>query len=98
MTFLPGFAHARPFLLAMFISSFAEADWGSEMSMSSFGVYGPEAIAEMGKILEAAFQKLQNTGEPDVVRECIAARIIAAARFGERDPARLLEAALRRPD
>jgi hypothetical protein len=52
----------------------------------------------MGEILNAAFEKLQGSGEPDVVREGIAARIIAAARFGERDPARLLEAALRRPD
>ena len=36
-------------------------------------------------------------GEPDVERERIATRIIAAARLGERDPARLLEAALRKP-
>jgi hypothetical protein len=50
----------------------------------------------MSEILDAAFEKLQDTGEPDVVREGIAMRIIAAARFGERDPARLLEAALRR--
>ena len=38
--------------------------------------------------------RLQGTGEPDVVRERIATRIIAAARRGERNPARLLEAAL----
>jgi hypothetical protein len=60
--------------------------------------FGPEAIAQMGKILDAAFEKLQDTGEPDVVRERIATRIIAAARFGERDPARLLAAALRGSD
>jgi hypothetical protein len=41
---------------------------------------------------------VQDTGEPEVVREIIATRIIAAAKFGERDPARLLAAALRRPD
>jgi hypothetical protein len=68
------------------------------MTMGSFGVFGPEAIAEMGKILDAAFEKLQDTGEPDVVRERIAMRIMAAAKFGERDPARLLQAALRRSD
>jgi hypothetical protein len=68
------------------------------MIMGSFGVFGPEAIAEMGKILDAAFEKLQDTGEPDVVRERIATRIIAEARLGERDPARLLQAALRGSD
>jgi hypothetical protein len=68
------------------------------MSMHSFGAFGPEAIAEMGEILDAAFEKLQDTGEPEVVREGIATRIIAAAKFGERDPARLLAAALRGSD
>jgi hypothetical protein len=41
----------------------------------------------MSEALEAA----------DVVRERIALRIIAAAKLGERDPARLLAAALRKP-
>jgi len=49
----------------------------------------------MGEVLDTAFEKLQGTGEPDVVRERIAIRIIAAARLGERDAVRLLEAALR---
>jgi hypothetical protein len=52
----------------------------------------------MGEILDAAFEKLQDTGEPDVVRERIATRIISAARLGERDWARLLAAALRGSD
>jgi hypothetical protein len=69
-------------------------DWGRTVRMG----FGPEAIAEMGEILDAAFEKLQDTGEPDVVRERIATRIIAAARLGERDPARLLAAALRGSD
>jgi hypothetical protein len=71
------------------------------MAIRSFvepGAFDPDAIAEMSKVLDAAFEKLQGTGEPDVVRERIATRIIAAARLGQRDPARLLEAALRRPD
>ncbi len=65
------------------------------MPMRSFGAFGPEAIAEMSEVLDAAFEKLHDTDEPEVVRERIATRIIAAARLGERDPARLLEAALR---
>jgi hypothetical protein len=68
------------------------------MPMHPFGAFGPELIAEMTTVLDAAFEELQDTGEPDVVRERIATRIIAAAKLGERDPARLLEAALRRPD
>jgi hypothetical protein len=68
------------------------------MTMRSRGAFGPEAVAEMGEILDAAFEKLQDTGEPDVVRERIATRIISAARLGERDWARLLAAALRGSD
>jgi hypothetical protein len=68
------------------------------MPMHLFGVFGPEAIAEMSEALDAAFEELRETGEPEIVREIIAGRIIAAARFGERDPARLLAAALRRPE
>jgi hypothetical protein len=39
------------------------------MPMRSRGAFGPEAITEMDEILDAAFEKLQGTGEPDVVRE-----------------------------
>jgi hypothetical protein len=49
----------------------------------------------MSEVLEAAVKELQDIGQSNVVREVIAGRIIAAARFGERDPVRLLEAALR---
>ena len=62
------------------------------------GLFEPEVIAAMSEAFEAALKELQDTGQPEVVREAIALRIIAAARFGERDPVRLLEAALRKPD
>ena len=65
-------------------------------SFIELGGFEPETIAAMSEALEAAFKELQDTGEPDVVRERIATRIIAAAKLGERDPARLLEAALRK--
>jgi hypothetical protein len=68
------------------------------MPVRSFGEFDPEVIAEMAKILDAAYKQLEGTGEPDVVRERIATRIIVAAKLGVRDPARLLEAALRKPD
>jgi hypothetical protein len=62
------------------------------------GGFEPETIAAMSEALEAAFKVLQDTGEPDVVRERIATRIITAAKLGERDPPRLLAAALRKSD
>jgi len=62
------------------------------------GVFGPEAIAAMGEAFDAACKELGEAGQPEVAREVIAGRIISASRFGERDPLRLREAALRKPD
>ena len=61
------------------------------MPMRALGAYGPEAIAEMTEALDAACEEM-GAG----ARNIAALRIIAAARLGERDPARLREAALRR--
>jgi hypothetical protein len=52
----------------------------------------------MTHAFDAACEKLGDIDEPEVAREVIAGRIIAAARLGERDAARLLEAALCKPD
>jgi hypothetical protein len=62
------------------------------------GAFDPEAIAVMTEAFDAACEKLGDIDQPEVAREVIAGRIIAAVKFGERDPARLLEAALRKPD
>jgi hypothetical protein len=51
----------------------------------------------MSEAFDAACKELHVVGQRDVVCEVIARRIIAAARFGERDPVRLREAALARP-
>jgi predicted RNase H-like nuclease len=56
--------------------------------------FEPEEIAVMSDALEDACKALRDAGEPKVVREVIAGRIIAAACIGERDPARLRAAAL----
>jgi hypothetical protein len=67
------------------------------MSTHSFlppGVFEPEAVAAMSEAFEAACEVLQDTGEPQALREIIAKRIVAAATVGERDPVRLLAAAL----
>jgi hypothetical protein len=68
------------------------------MPLRSSGAFDPEAIAEITEALEVAYKELHGTAEPEIVREIIATRIIAAIRLGERDPARWLEAALRKPD
>jgi hypothetical protein len=56
--------------------------------------FEPELIAAMSEALEAACKEVQDGGRPEVVREAIAIRIIAAARAGERDPVRLRAVAL----
>ncbi len=54
-----------------------------------------ETIAAMSEAFEAACKQLDDTGQPELVLEVIADRIMAAARTGERDPVRLRKAALR---
>jgi hypothetical protein len=56
--------------------------------------FEPEVISLMSEALEAACKVLRDAGQPTVVREVIAGRIIAAASVGERDPVRLRAAAL----
>jgi hypothetical protein len=67
------------------------------MSIHSFvtpGAFDPAALAVMGEAFEAACKALDDTGQPQIVREVIAQRIIEAAGRGERDPVRLAGAAL----
>jgi hypothetical protein len=51
----------------------------------------------MSEAYEAAVNAFQVTARPNVVRAAIAGGIIAAAKLGERDPDRLLAAALSKP-
>ena len=52
------------------------------------------ATSAMGKAFEDACKVLRNLASAITVREIIAKRIIAAAKNGERDPARLCQQAL----
>jgi hypothetical protein len=52
------------------------------------------ATLAMGEAFEKACKSLRNFGSASTVREIIAKRIIEAARYGERDPARLQQQAL----
>jgi hypothetical protein len=60
----------------------------------TLGVFAPEVIAVMSAAFEAACKALDDTGQPQIVREIIAQRIVEAASRGERDPVRLRQAAL----
>lgn len=48
----------------------------------------------MSEAFEAACEVLHDAGPPEVAHEMVAGPVIAAARFGERDPAHLRAAAL----
>jgi hypothetical protein len=56
--------------------------------------FDDEATRLMGEAFDAACTGLRDTGQPIVVQEVIAKRIIKAAMKGERDPARLRKAGL----
>jgi hypothetical protein len=58
--------------------------------------FDPKTIHTTGEAFEAACKSL-GAFSTDDEREEIASRIIRAARSGERDPTRLLEAGLRPP-
>jgi hypothetical protein len=57
--------------------------------------FDPEACIVLRSAFEKARKSLHDKGQPHLVRQVIAERIIAAAKLGERDPDRLCETALR---
>ena len=61
----------------------------SSVSKPSDGTFDDHATRVMGEAFDAARIKLHSSGQPQIVFETIAARIIAAASKGERDPVRL---------
>jgi hypothetical protein len=75
----------------------ALSSWGAgAMPIRPFvqsGAFEPEVVAAMSEAFDAACNE-----QPNVARGVIANRIIAAAKLGERDPVRLREAGLDKPD
>jgi hypothetical protein len=57
-------------------------------------VFDDRATRAMGEAFDAACKELHDRGQSSIVYGVIAARIIEAARSGERDPERLKEEAL----
>jgi hypothetical protein len=58
------------------------------------GIFDDAATKLMGEAFDAACDAMHDTGQPHVVYEVMAKRIIAAATKGERDVTRLRNAAL----
>ena len=57
-------------------------------------VFNDLATQVMGEAFDAACKELHDKGQPAIVYEVIAKRIIDAAKKGERDPVRLRNAGL----
>jgi hypothetical protein len=60
----------------------------------SGAVFNDLATQVMGEAFDAACKELHDKGQPTLVYEVIAKRIIDAAKKGERDPVRLRNAGL----
>lgn len=56
--------------------------------------FDAEATARLCEAFDKACRDLHDTGQPEIVREVIAKKIMEIARRGERDPDRLCDAAL----
>jgi hypothetical protein len=67
---------------------------GSILAFLPRGVFDDGATRIMGEAFDAARAAFDDTGQPDVVQEVMARRIITAARNGERKLAKLRDAAL----
>jgi|HubBroStandDraft_1064217.scaffolds.fasta_scaffold103084_2 hypothetical protein len=67
---------------------------GSILPFVPRGVFDDATTRIMGEAFDAACKELHDTGQPAVVQEIMAKRIVAAARRGERDVTRLRNAAL----
>jgi hypothetical protein len=57
--------------------------------------FDPEATHILGQAFVSACKALDDIGQPDMVKDIIAKRIIAIAKTGERDPNELCERALK---
>ena len=53
------------------------------------GVFDDRVTQIMGEAFDSACKDLHDTGQPEIVYEVIAKRIIDAAKNGERDPVQL---------
>src|SRR4051794_19089931 len=57
-------------------------------------VFDDRLTSLIGEVFDAACRELHDSGQPEIVYEIIAGRIIDTAKNGERDTSRLLSAGL----
>jgi hypothetical protein len=72
--------------MAAILRFIKKADLGS--------VFDEDTTTLMGAAFDASCKELHDTGQPGIVYEVMANRIIEAARSGERNPEKLRQAAL----
>jgi hypothetical protein len=74
-------------------------DWGAGVTdvgdLFKSTAFDPETVKVLCEAYDRACKSLHDTGQPYIVNEVIATSIIALAKAGERDPARLCEGALK---
>jgi hypothetical protein len=58
------------------------------------GAFDPETVKTLCEAYDKCRKALHDTGQPEIVKEVLALRIIALAKQGERDPERLCDGAL----
>ena len=69
----------------------AGAPMESGIPFSQDAFFGPNATHAMGAAFDKACRSLHDTGQPGIVKEIIAKRIITLAREGDNDPDHLCE-------
>ncbi|MGN6572865.1 MAG: hypothetical protein ACTHLO_15765 [Pseudolabrys sp.] len=67
---------------------------GKVVALFEHAAFDPETIAALEAAYEMARRSLHDKGQPPLVQEIIAERIIAAAKTGEKNPNKLCETAL----
>ena len=67
---------------------------GKIVSFFQNASFDPAETAILGQAYQLACRSLHDTGQPEIVKEIIAKRIIKLAKQGERDPQRLCVGAL----
>lgn len=67
---------------------------GEIIDLFRAAAFDPEAVAVLCAAFDKARKSLHDTGQPALVQEVIARRIIESAKRGERDPDKLCEEAL----
>ena len=71
-----------------------ESIMASSLPFFQDAAFDSEMTRIMGEAFDHACASLHDIGQPDLVREVIARRIIEVAQTGERDPIRLSDRAL----